>query len=107
MASSRRPSVIDSPECKRLSNVESIAHPFDLPEPRDPNFREQCLLRDGHKCVITKAMDLEKWVEEGKPKNIKAAHLEAAHIIPYSLANWSGSVVCLWVNLIDDCLWAD
>lgn len=57
------------------------------PQERNKVFRTNCLQRDNFQCVVSKALDLGKWEEQGEP-DILFGSLDAAHIIPWSFASF-------------------
>ncbi|KAK2799705.1 hypothetical protein FQN50_008405 [Emmonsiellopsis sp. PD_5] len=87
-SASRGPSVVSSPHSKRKEAVESVAQNLPSPLVRERRFREDCLRRDNYHCVVSKVMDLGHWEEIGSPQEQRRAAVEAAHIIPFSYANF-------------------
>lgn len=81
-ASTRTPAVI-TPSLGVEDSVENLASLITESAIREqPKLRRQCLQRDGNRCCITKAYNVESGHEVNAP-------LEAAHIIPFSLACFS------------------
>ncbi|KAK2782000.1 hypothetical protein FQN53_000250 [Emmonsiellopsis sp. PD_33] len=76
-SASHTPSVASSP-------LESGAE--KTPEQR---FRDDCLRRDGYKCVVTKVMDRGRWKEIGWPEDQLKGSVTAAHVIPFSYAKFA------------------
>ncbi|KAJ9195968.1 hypothetical protein DTO164E3_6506 [Paecilomyces variotii] len=73
---------------KREENVEIVASTLGNPQQREEQFRKDLLRRDNHRCVITQDLHWEKWEEIGAPEDLDCDYIEAAHIIPFSLASW-------------------
>ena len=79
----------------------SITSPVDpLEEPAENHatpeqlFRDDCLRRDGYHCVISQAMDRGRWANLGYPETEPgSAPVDAAHIIPYSYADFEDNEV--------------
>lgn len=65
----------------------------DEPQTKDEDFRDACLKRDGHRCVVSHILDAGQWKMLGRPEDVMAADLEAAHIIPYAYGSWKGRSV--------------
>jgi hypothetical protein len=63
---------------------------------------QSLLHRDGYRCCAIRWLDQKKWVDKGRPANEGHAHLEAAHIIPFSFATWAGSQVYGMLNHWDN-----
>lgn len=91
-------SVIESPVDKRQTNAELVATTLSDPQSRTSQFRELCIRRDDYRCVITKQMDFVHWEKLNEPADIMAGDLEAAHIIPFSLASWRDNTVILFTK---------
>lgn len=56
-------------------------------------LRRDCLLRDGHQCVIDGSLDNDLWFERGRPPNEDHADLDVAHIIPDAYASYEDADV--------------
>ncbi|KAK2749347.1 hypothetical protein FQN55_003673 [Onygenales sp. PD_40] len=69
-ATSGRSSVAESSSEKRREPAESIAAALPYLETRDPSFRKTCLRREGYRCIVTKYMDTEHWVNVGEPGDV-------------------------------------
>ncbi|KAL4783343.1 hypothetical protein BJX76DRAFT_348655 [Aspergillus varians] len=93
-ARSTKNSVTPSPHSWRRSNAEVVAAALMEPQSRGDKFREDCLRRDGDRCVISKSMSSDAWTKLGRPSDVRSTYLEAAHIIPFSYASWDNSSVC-------------
>jgi hypothetical protein len=92
-ARSKQPSITDSPHPKRQENVDIVATTLDKPETRNLSFRDMCLRRDSHRCVVTGHIDTTYWEKLGCPEEVDYWPLEAAHIIPFAYASWDKSSV--------------
>ncbi|KAN0067949.1 hypothetical protein V8E54_013877 [Elaphomyces granulatus] len=98
-ASTRTPAVITPPP--RLGVEDSVENLTSLITEsairEQPKLRRQCLQRDGNRCCITKAYNVGSGHEVNAP-------LEAAHIIPFSLACFSNDaehyrLPKIWTNI--------
>jgi hypothetical protein len=92
-AQSHNSSITESPHTNRRENADVIASTLDESQRRRKEFRDDCLERDGYRCVYSKDMDIENWTKLGMPDDINQGHLEAAHIIPFAYGSWSPSVI--------------
>jgi hypothetical protein len=92
-ARSRNPSVTESPHSKRQKNAKAVAATLDEPKTRDSKFRDRCLQRDSHRCVVTGDMDTDYWEKHDRPENTEITRVEAAHIIPFAYASWDKPLV--------------
>ncbi|KAJ9217810.1 hypothetical protein DTO166G4_614 [Paecilomyces variotii] len=77
-----------TPIDKREENVEIVASTLGNPQQREEQFRKDLLRRDNYRCVITQDLEWQKWDEIGAPEDLECDYIEAAHIIPFSLASW-------------------
>lgn len=95
-ARTRPPSVTSSPHLKRQEHVETVASTLDRVETRDSAFREMCLQRDSHCCVVTGHIDINHWKKVlGSPDDVDFTPVDAAHIIPFAYTSWkTSSVIC-------------
>ncbi|KAL2825450.1 hypothetical protein BDW59DRAFT_161677 [Aspergillus cavernicola] len=84
-------SITPSPHSHRRSNSEIVASTLTEAQSRDDRFRQNCLRRDGDRCVISKSMSVDAWTELGRPADVRSTFVEAAHIIPFSYASWDKS----------------
>lgn len=85
---------------KREENVEIVASTLGNPQQREEQFRKDLLRRDNHRCVITQDLHWEKWEEIGAPEDLDCDYIEAAHIIPFSLASWKAEPVSIVLNTL-------
>lgn len=83
---SRGSSVAVSPHPKRRANAELVS-----PQNRTDAFRNNCLQRDNHHCVVSNALDITSCIDNSQHED--TARLEAAHIIPFSYGSWNSRVV--------------
>ncbi|KAF7713480.1 Uncharacterized protein PECH_001257 [Penicillium ucsense] len=81
-------SMIESPPSKRVRQVDVVASHLDESQTRDDMFKVSCLRRDGYRCIFSGFMQIAHWLQLNEPDNIKATHVEVAHIIPFSYASW-------------------
>ncbi|KAJ9219327.1 hypothetical protein DTO027B5_5721 [Paecilomyces variotii] len=78
-----------TPIDKREENsIEVIASTLGNPQQQEEQFCEDLLRRDNYRCVITQDLHWQKWEEIGAPEDLDCDYIEAAHIIPFSLASW-------------------
>lgn len=80
---------------RREESIEVVDSSLDGPQKRQDQFWEDILRRDNYRCVITKALDWQKWEEMGEPDDLESDYIEAAHIIPFSLASWKAVPVSM------------
>ncbi|KAL1869246.1 hypothetical protein Plec18167_007912 [Paecilomyces lecythidis] len=73
---------------EREESIDLVDSTLGGPQKREDQFWEDILRRDNHRCVITKSLDWQKWEEMGEPEDLDSDYIEAAHIIPFSLASW-------------------
>ncbi|BCS24467.1 HNH endonuclease signature motif containing protein [Aspergillus puulaauensis] len=85
MKASRGLSVAVSPHPKRRANAELVS-----PQSRTDAFRNNCLQRDNHHCVVSNALDITSHIDNNQHED--TARLEAAHIIPFSYGSWNSRV---------------
>ncbi|RAL02491.1 HNH endonuclease signature motif containing protein, partial [Aspergillus ibericus CBS 121593] len=90
---SRPGTVTSSPHTRRLQSVEAVATTLDQPTERQRSFRNDCLRRDGYRCVISGELDINTWEARGLPTDVDFGPVEAGHIIPFSYASWPYSSV--------------
>ncbi|OJJ47740.1 hypothetical protein ASPZODRAFT_63861 [Penicilliopsis zonata CBS 506.65] len=90
-ARSKQGSITASPHPKRQNNVDIAAITLDEPQTCLDAFRDQCLKRDSHRCVVTGEMENDRWYKEGASDDVHHGFLEAAHIIPFAYASWDSS----------------
>ncbi|KAN0076343.1 hypothetical protein V8E54_006485 [Elaphomyces granulatus] len=98
-ASIRTPAIITpSPRFGVEDSIENIATLITESTIREqPRLRRQCLKRDGNRCCITK-------IYNAGSGHVDTAPLEAAHIIPFSLARFSSDtehhrLSAIWANI--------
>lgn len=84
-----------TPIDKREENVEIVASTLGNPQQREEQFRKDLLRRDNYRCVITQDLEWQKWDEIGAPEDLECDYIEAAHIIPFSLASWKAEPVSI------------
>lgn len=78
--------------------VQGGNHEYTTTPTRLAALRGTCLIRDHHRCVISRVFDCEEFErrikregeanaqdDEGNPLTGPVGHLEVAHIIPHSL----------------------
>ncbi|XHF96695.1 hypothetical protein AWENTII_000314 [Aspergillus wentii] len=73
----------------RESAVISEEMEMDDLDSHDPAFQEMCLRRDGKRCVVSKVLDTNHWVQLGWPVGVDNKTLEATHIIPLAYASYN------------------
>lgn len=91
-----------SPRAGMEDSIENVAALSGSPAVRDSRLKQECLERDGFKCVVTGRYD-EKHVDPNAPP-VRQCYTECAHIIPFSLATWKDeqeerSKNIIWTNL--------
>ncbi|KAI9777150.1 MAG: hypothetical protein M1816_004907 [Peltula sp. TS41687] len=88
---SKTPTPALSPLAKAKDHVEEVF--VEVPEPaiREKRFREDCLRRDGNKCVVTGCYDIrqESLLSQEELSEMTPAFVEAAHILPFSLGQYT------------------
>lgn len=85
-----------TPIDKREENsIEVIASTLGNPQQQEEQFCEDLLRRDNYRCVITQDLHWQKWEEIGAPEDLDCDYIEAAHIIPFSLASWKAEPVSI------------
>ncbi|KAK3944790.1 hypothetical protein QBC46DRAFT_304165 [Diplogelasinospora grovesii] len=94
-----KPSPIYHAAIQRVQGQEEHIQSFMGTLDRVSELRSTCLVRDRHRCVITRQFDsqeaTERWRQSGSDakdddgnmlvNDIQPAHLEVAHILPHSL----------------------
>ncbi|PGH11310.1 hypothetical protein AJ79_04926 [Helicocarpus griseus UAMH5409] len=66
---------------------------LESPLRRQQRFREDCLQRDGYRCLISGLIDREHFRESGSTEEEDVAGLDAAHIIPFSYSSFEETEV--------------
>ncbi|KAN0077866.1 hypothetical protein V8E54_006170 [Elaphomyces granulatus] len=91
MKALRRAKITSSPHPKRQLQRDLVAGLLPSPSPRTQTLRRDCLLRDDHRCVVSRHLETNEWKVRGRPENEDHGHLEVAHIIPYAYANYENT----------------
>jgi hypothetical protein len=85
----RTPKAISARPGDDMDGVDNIASTM-TPQRRDQTkLKSDCLARDGNRCLLTRAYDVNKADEilsDEERRNTTTLVTEAAHIIPFSLA---------------------
>lgn len=93
-------SVAGSPIFKCRENAEIVAASLPEPQSRTALFREMCLRRDDHCCVITQQIDINHWLSLKQPPDVMYGDGEDAHIIyiPFVYAGWQNDSAHLFIE---------
>lgn len=92
-ASLRSPQMVAARASRRANADIAAADIDDELQTRDEDFRDACLQRDGHRCVVSGVMDAGRWGKLDCPAGVMALDSEAAHIIPYAYGSRKGRSV--------------
>ncbi|OJJ45716.1 hypothetical protein ASPZODRAFT_133580 [Penicilliopsis zonata CBS 506.65] len=87
VAGGKTATITPSPRLGVEDSIENLEAMIDDPMKRaQKELRKKCLRRDGQMCVVSSLYNTEE--EEMAPAGKMAADLEAAHVIPFDLANF-------------------
>ncbi|OJJ43555.1 hypothetical protein ASPZODRAFT_28222 [Penicilliopsis zonata CBS 506.65] len=95
-------SVTPSPRIGLEDSIENLGGMVEEPMTRkQQELRDRCLPRDGNRCVVSGVFD---WNNRDIPDGKPLGFLEAAHIVPFSLATFRDHVerdyiVSVWTNM--------
>jgi hypothetical protein len=95
----RTPKAISARPGDDMDNVDDIASTITSQRRDQTKLKADCLARDGNRCLLTRAYDVNKADEilsDEERQNTTTLVTEAAHIIPFSLAVFDESDVLLF-----------
>lgn len=91
-ARGRTPAITPSPRADADADVNRVAAAIE-PSQRTVKLKNDCLERDGWKCVVSGLYDSVAAAMIETPEDSMAEESECAHIIPFTYANFSPSQV--------------